>query len=188
MGTQNGDCRMAILPETLVNRSASSASDPPATPSSPACAMHEADDAYMGYAGQAELDAFLSKLFAAECAAADVTRQAAQAARDRKMLDLLQEIQHDLAVSCALLSAYIAARHAAGSSQAGEIYEKALATGDARRRLIFLNCGQMAMICDLQAMLRRVRDDALYADLTRTLRLNEMNVRRVRAALDLLPG
>jgi hypothetical protein len=40
--------------------------DPPVELSSPACAMHEADDAYMGYAGKDELVAFLNALLEAE--------------------------------------------------------------------------------------------------------------------------
>jgi hypothetical protein len=35
-------------------------------PASPACSAHEADDAYMGFAGRAEIAAFLKELAAAE--------------------------------------------------------------------------------------------------------------------------
>jgi hypothetical protein len=38
----------------------------PKQPASPACSAHEADDAYMGYAGRAEIAAFLKELAAAE--------------------------------------------------------------------------------------------------------------------------
>ena len=42
-------------------------------PSSPACSMHEADDAYMGYAGRKELTAILTELLEAERAGVRVT-------------------------------------------------------------------------------------------------------------------
>ena len=40
--------------------------DEPKPPSSPACLAHEADDAYMGFASKAEIDAFLQALAEAE--------------------------------------------------------------------------------------------------------------------------
>jgi Domain of unknown function (DUF6306) len=186
MGPHNGDCQMPIRLERLKNSPAYSGTEQAAMPRSPACSMHEADDVYMGYADQTEVIAFLNERLEAECLGAEVTRQAAHEVEGRQSLDLLQEIRQDQAVSCALLSRHIPTRHATVSSQAGEFHEKALASGDARRRLIFLNQGQMAAIRDLQAMLRRVRDDALHADLTNILRLHEANVRRVDAVLNLL--
>ncbi len=45
-------------------------------PSSPACSMHEADDAYMGYAGKEELTAILTDLLEAERAGVLVTMRA----------------------------------------------------------------------------------------------------------------
>lgn len=188
MGIHHDDGQMPIRPERSEKNPAYSETEHPAVPSSPACSMHEADDVYMGYADQTEVIAFLDKLLEAECAGARVTRQAAHDVGDKQLLDLLQEIQDDLAVSCTLLSRHISTRHGGTSSQAGAFDEKALASGDARRRLIFLNCGRMAVIRELQAMLRRVRDDALYTDLTNILRLNETNVRRVDAVLNRMAG
>ena len=54
--------------------------DLPAEGSSPACAMHEADDVYMGCAGKDELIAFLNELHEAERAGARVTLESARAA------------------------------------------------------------------------------------------------------------
>src|SRR2546422_5349554 len=51
-------------------------------PSSPACSMHEADDAYMGYAGKEELTAILTELLEAERAGVRVTHESALAVRD----------------------------------------------------------------------------------------------------------
>lgn len=40
--------------------------DEPEDPSSPACLAHEADDAYMGFAGRAEIASFLAGLETAD--------------------------------------------------------------------------------------------------------------------------
>ena len=53
--------------------------DLPAEGSSPACAMHQADDVYMGYAGKDEMIAFLNELLEAERAGARVTLDSARA-------------------------------------------------------------------------------------------------------------
>jgi len=45
---------------------ASGVTDEPKEPSSPACLAHEADDAYMGFATEAEIVAFLKELAEAE--------------------------------------------------------------------------------------------------------------------------
>lgn len=57
--------------------------DPAVEVSSPACLMHEADDAYMGFAGRDEVHAFLNGLLEAERAGARVTLETARAADTR---------------------------------------------------------------------------------------------------------
>ena len=59
--------------------------DQPKQPSSPACLAHEADDAYMGFATQAEIAAFLTALAEAERAGrphAEMLRQMLPKIRD----------------------------------------------------------------------------------------------------------
>src|SRR5712692_9550662 len=53
---------------------------PASEPSSPACSMHEADDAYMGSAGKEELTAILTELLEAERAGVRVTHETARTA------------------------------------------------------------------------------------------------------------
>ena len=110
--------------------------DPRDTPdaefSSPACAMHEADDAYMGYASRPELIAFLRTLLAAERARATAPGQ------------------H----WCAMLGRYLAA----------------LGASDAEAAPSRDPGGTFAT---LRAMLPRVRDDRLHADLRAMLRWYE---------------
>ena len=57
----------------------------PKQPASPACGAHEADDAYMGFAGREEIVAFLKELAAAEQAGrphAEMLRQMLPRIRD----------------------------------------------------------------------------------------------------------
>ena len=59
-----------------------SPSEPDSPPSSPSCFAHEADDIYMGYAGRAEIMAFLQEVRASTPATA--------AARDQSILRIRQ--------------------------------------------------------------------------------------------------
>ncbi len=71
--------------------------------SSPACSMHEADDAYMGYAGKDELTALLNELLEAEHAGARVTLESARAAGSGPIAELMRRIRRDEARWCAML-------------------------------------------------------------------------------------
>ncbi len=55
--------------------------------SSPACSMHEADDAYMGYAEKDELTALLNELLEAERAGVRVTFESARGGPGGRILD-----------------------------------------------------------------------------------------------------
>jgi hypothetical protein len=62
--------------------------DRPKEPSSPACLAHEADDAYMGFATQAEIVAFLQALAEAERAGrprAEMLRKMLPKVRDDRL-------------------------------------------------------------------------------------------------------
>jgi hypothetical protein len=56
--------------------------NPPSEPSSPACSMREADDAYMGFAGKEEIETLLRELLAAERALARKLRETLPRVRD----------------------------------------------------------------------------------------------------------
>jgi len=84
--------------------------DPPATLSSPACSMSEADDVYMGYAGKAELLALLNELLEAERAGARVALESARAAPEGPIRALLDLVHHDEGRWCAMLLGHIKAR------------------------------------------------------------------------------
>lgn len=144
--------------------------------SSPACSMHEAGDAYMGYAGQDELTTFLNELLEAERAGARVTLESARAAGSGPLAELLRTIQRDEARWCAMLHHHLKALGEKPSPNIGAFYGKAMAIGDLGERIAFLNRGQGWVVRKLREMLPRVRNDRLHADLSAMLRSHEVNI------------
>ena len=150
--------------------------DSAARTSSPACAMHEADDAYMGYANKEELIAFLNALVEAERAGARVTRDTALEAGAGPVAELMRTIGRDEARWCAMLFGHVKALGEAPSSKVGAFYDKAMAIADLGDRIVFLNRGQGWVVRKLREMLPRVRDDQLHADLSAMLESHEANI------------
>ncbi len=144
--------------------------------SSPACSMHEAGDAYMGYAAAPELEGFLNELLEAERAGARVTLESARVAHDGPIAELLRAIHRDEARWCAMLARHLEARDVKPSPKVGAFYDKAMGIDDLRERIVFLNRGQGWVVRRLREMLPRVRDEALQADLTQMLRSHENNI------------
>jgi Domain of unknown function (DUF6306) len=157
--------------------------DPDDPPSSPACLAHEADDAYMGFAGRSEIAAFLNELLEAERAGTGVALRSAEAASGTPFVDLLRDIHRDEARWCAMLLRQLTALGAPASPRVGAFREKALAIADLRERLSFLNRGQGWVVRKLREMLPRVRDDALHRDLSEMLQAHEANITRTCTAL-----
>jgi hypothetical protein len=114
----------------------------PVEGNSPACSMHEADDAYMGFAGEGDLIAFLNELLEAERAGARVALETARAAESGTIAELMRTIQRDEARWCAMLARHIKALGAAPSPNVGAFYTKAMAIADLGERVTFLNLGQ----------------------------------------------
>jgi hypothetical protein len=152
--------------------------DTAAEPSSPACALHEADDAYRGYAGRDEVIAFLAEMLEAERAGARVTAETAHAATDPVIAALMRQIELDEARWCALLARHLKALGAAPTTKVGAFYDKAMAIADLGARITFLNRGQGWVVRKLREMLPRLRDDGLHAELTEMLRSHEANIAR----------
>lgn len=154
----------------------------PAQSASPVCYAREADDAYMGYASREELVAALNELLEAERAGARVTLHSRKDAADPAMADLLKAIQADESRWCAMLHSQVERLGAAPSEQCGAFYGKAMAVSDPWERLLFLNRGQGWVVRKLAALLPRVRDDALHADLQAMHRSHVENI-AIAAAL-----
>ncbi|MDE2465665.1 MAG: hypothetical protein KGO02_18410 [Alphaproteobacteria bacterium] len=138
--------------------------------------MHEADDAYMGYAGKDELIAFLNALLETEDAVARVTRESANAAGSGPIADLMAAIQKDEAHFCEILTRHIKVLGAIPSPPVGVLYGKAMAVPDLRERIAFLSRGQGWVVRKLREILPRVRDNQLHSDLSEMLRSHEANI------------
>lgn len=150
--------------------------DETAEGSSPACSMHDADDAYMGYMARDELIAFLNELLEAERAGARVTLESARAAGSGPIAQLMSDIQRDEARWCAMLARHLKALGVTPSARIGAFYEKAIAIADLSERITFLNRGQGWVVRKLREALPRIRDDYLHADLAEMLRSHEANI------------
>jgi hypothetical protein len=144
--------------------------------SSPACSMHEASDAYMGYADQDEVTTFLNELLEAERAGARVTLESARAAGNGPLAELLRTIQRDEARWCAMLHRHVKTLGEKPSPNMGAFYGKAMAISDLRERIAFLNRGQGWVVRKLREKLPRVRDGRLHTDLSAMLRSHEVNI------------
>jgi hypothetical protein len=178
-----------MTPDTGENSAMSSRADgdPPVEVTSPACAMHEAGDTYMGYAGKSELIALLNELLEAERAGARVTLETARAAGSGPIAELMQAIQRDEARWCAMLAGQIKTLDETPSQKVGAFYDKAMAVVDLGERVAFLNRGQSWVVRKLREILPRIRNNPLHADLTEMLRSHEANLGRADDAMRRAP-
>ena len=145
---------------------------------SPACSAHEMEDGYMGYATRDELLAALNELLEAERAGARVTLQMTREL-PQALKTTMVGLQWDEARWCGVLTKSIQQLQGTPSGKTGAFYEKAMAISDGAERLAFLNRGQGWVVRKLEALLPRVRDDALHADLAAMLKLHQDNIELV---------
>ena len=141
-----------------------------------------ANDQAMGYAGKAELVAFLNELLEAERAGARVTLETAQATRSPAIAELMRHIQLDEARWCAMLLRRIRGLDGVASPSMGAFYDKAMAIEDLGARIGFLNRGQGWVVRKLREMIPRVQDAELYADLTHMLTSHVANITLANSA------
>ncbi len=167
----------------MADKPADKATNNSGQPASPACLAHEADDAYMGYAGKDELAAFLNELLEAERAGTGVALRSAETARGTTFEPLLRDVHRDEAKWCAMLLRQLKALGAPASTRIGAFQEKALAIEGMPERIAFLNRGQGWVVKKLREMLPKVRDDALHRDLTEMLQAHVVNIDRANEAL-----
>ncbi|MBL8666040.1 MAG: hypothetical protein JNM48_01115 [Rhodospirillales bacterium] len=143
---------------------------------SPACAMREADDVYMGFASAEELGDFLQELLEAERAGARVALESARGAPTDEIARLMQMVHRDEARWCAMLAAHIKRLGRPPSTRVGSFHGKAMAIADPFARIDFLNRGQGWVVRRLREMLPRLRDEALHQDLSAMLQAHEANI------------
>lgn len=103
--------------------------------------MHEADDAYMGYAGKAELITLLDERIEAERAGARVTLESAGGLGGDPIAELMQAIKRDKARRCTMPAGHVRAVGEASSPKVGAFYGKAMAIADLAERITFLDPG-----------------------------------------------
>jgi len=156
--------------------------------SSPVCSAAEADDVYMGFAGRDELLASLNELLEAERAGAKVALASAKMEAAPDYVALMRAVRSDEARWCAMLSRQIARLGGNPSRKTGAFRDKALAISLAMERLSFLNRGQGWVVRKLEALLPRVRDDALHADLREMLECHRTNILLADALLGSRPA
>ena len=130
-----------------------------------------------------ELIDFLNELLEAERAGARVALDSARDAKDPETVKLLKAIQDDEARWCAMLLRQIRVLDGAASPRMGAFHGKAMAIGDLKERLAFLNRGQGWVVRKLREVTPRVRDDALFADLSHMLSSHIANINLTNSAL-----
>jgi len=147
-----------------------------AEPASPVCYAADADDAYMGYAGHDEILAALNELLEAERAGARVALHSRKDAPGADFAALMTAIRDDEAQWVRMLAGQIGRLGGVPSRRCGAFYGKAMAIADPYERIAFVNRGQGWVVRKLAALLPRIRDDALHADLRRMHARHETNI------------
>jgi len=138
--------------------------------------MHEADDAYMGYAEKDELTAFLNELLEAERARVRVILESARGGAGGRILALMRTIEREEARWWTMLIRYITELGETPSPKVGAFFDEAMAIADFGERIAFLKCDQSRVARMLREMLPRLRDSRLCADLAEMLRSKEANI------------
>jgi len=145
-------------------------------PSSPVCYASAGGDAYMGYAARDEIVAALNELLEAERAGARVALASAKDADSANLAALMRAVRADEARWCAMLDRQLCRLGATPSRKTGAFYGKAMAIEAPLDRLAFLNRGQSWVVRRLEALMPRVRDDDLHADLRAMLDSHRDNI------------
>jgi len=153
---------------------AENSAEMPATPKEGSA--YRAPSAATPPVAQEELIASLNELLEAERAGARVARETAGIVKSPAVTELLQHIQHDEARWCAMLLRRIRSAGGTASPRMGAFYEKAMTIDDPTARIAFLNRGQGWVVRKLRALLPKVHDAALLADLSHMLSSHVANI------------
>lgn len=138
---------------------------------------------------QEELVRALNELLEAERAGARVARETAvQLQTNASLQVLVQDIQHDEVRWCGMLLQVLKSLQAKPSDQTGAFHGKAMAIDDIEQRLAFLNRGQAWVVRRLQALIPRVSDAGIQAELQSMLHAHVGNIDRVERTLNQAPN
>ena len=131
-----------------------------------------------------ELVAALNELLQAERAGARVARETAlEIPSGQDWHAMVVDIQNDEVKWCGMLMKVIRSLHATPSDQTGAFHGKAMAIADLSERMVFLNRGQAWVVRRLQAIIPRIQDPALQAELHTMLDAHVSNIERVEQRL-----
>jgi Domain of unknown function (DUF6306) len=126
-----------------------------------------------------ELVSALNELLEAERAGARVAMESGREAGAADVAALVHDIHQDEVRWCSMLMRTIRAMGGAPSSTTGAFWGKAMAITDLEQRLLFLNRGQAWVVRRLEALMPRVEDAAVRAELGEMLAAHRQNIDRV---------
>lgn len=132
-------------------------------------------------ASRDELLAALNELLEAERAGARVAMETARGMPPGVLTTLVEDIHRDEVRWCSMLMRSIKALEGSSSSATGAFWGKAMAIVDVDQRLSFLNRGQAWVVRRLEALIPRVPDAQVRADLGQMLEAHRTNIERVDA-------
>lgn len=130
----------------------------------------------------------LNELLEAERAGARVAMETARDMPPSALTSLVQDIHKDEVRWCGMLMRTIKVLEGTPSSATGAFWGKAMAIPDLEQRLIFLNRGQAWVVRRLTALIPRIQDAQVQADLAEMLQAHHMNIERVDARTSSGPG
>lgn len=128
-----------------------------------------------------EVLAVLNELLEAERAGARVAMETARDIPPSALATLVLAIHRDEVHWCSMLMRAIQVLEGTPSSATGAFWGKAMAIPDVAQRLRFLNRGQAWVVRCLQALIPRVGDAQIQADLAAMLEAHTRNIERVDA-------
>ena len=128
-----------------------------------------------------ELLAALNELLEAERAGARVAMETGRDIPPSPLATLVQDIHRDEVRWCSMLMRSIKSMEGNSSSATGTFWGKAMAIPDLEQRLSFLNRGQAWVVRRLEALIPRVEDAQVRADLANMLEAHRSNIERVDA-------
>lgn len=123
----------------------------------------------------------LNELLEAERAGARVAMETAREIPPSALASLVQDIQKDEVRWCGMLMRTINVLEGTPSSATGAFWGKAMAIPDLEQRLSFLNRGQAWVVRRLTALIPRIQDAQVRAELSAMLQAHHINIERVDA-------
>ena len=123
----------------------------------------------------------LNELLEAERAGARVAMETARDMPPCALTTLVQDVHKDEVRWCSMLMRAIKTLEGTASSATGAFWGKAMAIPDLEQRLDFLNRGQAWVVRRLEALIPRIQDAQIRADLALMLDAHRSNIKRVDA-------